>query len=270
MATTVFYTSGVTLTVPADYNSAANTWDAIGGGQGGGDASTVCCIGFSGTGGKGGGWCQIVNQTLTASSTPTCQIGAGGGHANPAGSGTDTLLKDNSSVTVLLAAGGNSGTTQVGTTKKTGGNGGAGAFPGGGGGGGGAAGSTANGANGVGGGADNGGAGGRGDPNAGGVGGAGGIFLGAAAVAGSPGTEYEGVKGSGGGGGGGDVNNNSGANGGLYGGGAGAGGGSVGAGGNGRNGLLILVYTPASTLTYIPPQLNELPSAYNTQTLVAY
>src|SRR4051794_1379095 len=101
MATIVFFTSGTSLAIPSDYNSASNSWEAIGGGGG----ATYSA------GGGGGEWRKIVNASYTASATRTCAIDAGGAGAtvngNPGGNATFTqLLADNNSTVALKAIGG--------------------------------------------------------------------------------------------------------------------------------------------------------------------
>lgn len=259
-----YLTSGTTWTVPADWNSASNTIEAIGAGGNGGNGATSQ-FGGSGTGGGGGAYASISNQTLTPSSTVNVQVGAS----------KDSYLQDNSNSTVLLAQKGTNGDTfgnssgqgpsgglasaSIGTVKYNGGKGGDadgfGSSAGFGASGGGAAASAAGaGEAGV----DtpagfNGSAGGN--VPSGATGGAGGVTGSSAAVVGGSGTEWDASHGSGAGGGGGyyqaSVGGN-GANGGSYGGGAGGGGagnagpGSNGVGGTGAQGIIVITYTPST------------------------
>src|SRR3954447_12956383 len=102
MATIVFFTSGTSLAIPSDYNSASNSWEAVGGGGG---ASYECGAG-------GGEYRKIVNEPYTAGASRTIAIDAGGAGAtvngNAGGNATFTqLLKDNNSTVALKAIGGN-------------------------------------------------------------------------------------------------------------------------------------------------------------------
>jgi hypothetical protein len=225
LLTTVFLTSGTSWTTDATWNNASNTVECIGAGENGD---------FSGTpsGGAGGDYAKVVNQT--ASGSISIQIGA---NALPA---TDTWWKTTGTV---LAKGGGSTSTSVGSTTFAGGAGGTGGHSNGGGGGG-AAGPNGAGGNGFADTASGYGAGGTGDNGLGGAGGAGGgnTFPN---NPGGNGTEFDATHGSGGGG-------NGGGNGGLYG---GAGGGV----GNGVQGLIVLTWTPAGGASQTPynpwPQL---------------
>lgn len=209
----IMLTSGVSWTVPADWNSLNNSIECIGGGgHGSGTGST-------GGGGGGGAYSKIINLALTPGASVSYQIGAAGG----AGVAADSWF---SSTATLLAKGGVSATTNtgafggfaasgVGTTLYSGGNGGNAAGNAGGGGGGGAAGNLGDGKNGGsasndggGGGGGNGGgttngansttaAGGNGGHNASGTGG------GTRGTSGNDGND--GTNGGGGGGGGNDA-----------------------------------------------------------------
>lgn len=145
----IFLTSGTTWTVPADWDSANNTIEAIGGGGGG----------FSTRGGGGAAYSKTNNLVLTPGSTVTIRIGAGGA---PWADGGDTWLSTTGSAPsatsqgVLAKAGrygdpgpGGSASAGVGHVKYSGGQGapwgGAGSSNPGGGGGGGAAGPNGNG-----------------------------------------------------------------------------------------------------------------------------
>jgi hypothetical protein len=128
MATTVFFVSGTSLTIPSNYNSASNTWEAIGGGGG---ASY-------GAGAGGAEYRKITNASYTSSATRTCQIGAGGTGSSTNGTagsnGTLTkLLADNNSTVALQANNGNGASygATVGGTAGTGGTGAGGNFNGG-------------------------------------------------------------------------------------------------------------------------------------------
>lgn len=230
-ATTNYFTSGTSTTIPSDWNSASNTITAIGGGANGADGTFDGKTGYAGVGGGGGACSRVTNQSYTASASRTRQIGA---------SGTDTFLKDDgNSTNAVLAKGAGSAGTQAGgdaasgtgTTKYSGGNGYA-VSAADGGGGGGAASATANGSNATGTGGANSGSGASG---------------GSANTNGSAGTELGSGYGAGGGGGAG-TGANVGKNGGNYGGGGGGGsaGGSTIAGGVAAGGLLVMEYTPAA------------------------
>lgn len=261
-ATVVFLTTGTSWTVPADWNNASNSIEVIGGGGGGGGGKTGAG-GGSGSGGGGGAYAKISNLSLTPSGSVTIQVGAAGtgGAAGANGTaGTATFFNGTacagasacgaagSNGLTSSATGGAGGTTagSVGTTLFAGGSGGGGSTGSGlkGGGGGGAA-----GLNGAGNSAAAGpSAGGSGDAGFGGAGGA----AGNPGVAGSGGTEYDATHGSGGGGGGGNVKNATatGGTGGAFGAGGGGGGGKA-AGGGGNQGLIVITYTPAATLTFV-------------------
>jgi hypothetical protein len=244
-----FLTSGTSWTVPADWNSASNTIEVIGGGGAGG-ASGGLGIG----GGGGGAYAEIANLSLTPSNSVSYQVGAGApavafGNGNGT-SGGDTYFNGAGATCAsqsICAKGGNGGSgtslgvsaqggtaaSSVGTIKNSGGNGGAGnATKGGdpGSGGGGAAGP--NGAGGAGGG--NAAPGGTGDNGHGGAGGG-------SQTPGGVGTEWDSSHGSGGGGGGSSNGTSNGAIGGKYGGGGGGG------GGGGAGGLIVIKYAPLST-----------------------
>lgn len=283
-ATVTFLTSTTgsnqTYTSPSDWNNASNIVETIGAGGSGGRGAGGSNGGASG--GGGGGWSQITNFTFATpgTTTATYQLGTGGPSTslstqNSKGDGTaggDTWFNAatlagssvgakgggpgvgyNSSVTVNGGAGG-AAASGTGTTKKSGGRGGNVTSSGGGKatGGGGAAGSTADGnagtdlaANGMsnGGAADNGGSG-----------------AGTAGTAAQPtgggggnGSEWDASHGSGGGGGGTQATGSAAltaGSGGNYGG----GGGGVSAfsstnrvhtSGAGRQGIIVVTYTPA-------------------------
>lgn len=262
--TIIKLTSGTSWTVPLDWNNQDNYIECFGGGAGG-----------SRGGGGGGAWSKRTNLTLTVGSFVTYAVGAGGASNGSGGStwfnGTSyndascaaqngtiptggqasacrggngvTILNPSSAYPGFAYSGGNGGTVNAGQY--------------GGGGGGGAAGSFGNGNNGSNAGANiggNGGAGSGGTANGGGSGGTGGTAnttAGAATVGGNGSSTN-----NAGGGGGGAYGESTytfglaGAAGGEYGG--GGGGGSYAAffpsgnGGAGKQGLIIIGYTPAS------------------------
>lgn len=222
--TRIFLTTGDSWQVPADWNSADNSIECIGGGG----AGSSGVGGHGGCGGGGGAYSKIVNLALTPDSFVDYAIGGA------------TWLKD---ISTVLAKGGSNGLTYsggaggaatdgVGSTKYSGGDGAAYAEVKGGGGGG-AAGLYGNGGNAYFVGNDM--HGGTGDAGHGGVGGVNGSNGGA-------GQEYDSTHGSGGGGGGGQQSS-TGGYGGYYGGGGG-GGGEGASGSGGRAGLIIITYTP--------------------------
>lgn len=129
---TVFIQQGTTTwTVPSDWNSASNSFDAIGAGGGGASDSTS----QAGTSGGGGEWRRLTNQTYTPGNVITVQVGAGGAGGaqatagNDGSAGTSTFIKnDANSSTVLQANPGgggikNAGTAGAGGTGGTGGTG---------------------------------------------------------------------------------------------------------------------------------------------------
>lgn len=282
-ATVTFLTttgSNQTFTLPVDWNNASNTIETLGaGGSGSGQINDTAA---HNTGGGGGAYNSITNQTLSANAT--YQIGAGGASVTTQVAGNpgtaDTWFCTTSgncasiagTAVVVGSKAGNGGIT--GTGSRQGGEGGLAAsgigagFDGGDGGdltgasgsgvsgGGGAAGASGAGVNGVdnattstgintAGGAGNAGTGG------GGTGGASASADPATATAGGGGTNFDATHGSGGGGGGGwstGTGLGTGGSGGLYGAGGGAarsrGGGTI-SSGAGRQGLIVVTYTPA-------------------------
>lgn len=236
--TTIVLTSGTTWSVPADWNSANNSIECIGGG-GGGFATT----GAGGGGGGGGGYAKAVNVTLTPSTSVKYKIG-NGGSAGVAGGPTYFCQATTSctSVTagnVVAGARGGSGATSAtgasggsasglaGAVRFSGGNGGSDLGAWGGGGGGGAGGPFGAGGNGGnasaapydgagGGGASGGGANGASAVNThnGGPGGSNNFGLGQGA-GGVYNNDGPGVSGFDGGGGGGGTTNLQGGDGGL-------------------------------------------------------
>ncbi|HEU0155154.1 MAG TPA: hypothetical protein VFQ82_03730, partial [Stellaceae bacterium] len=74
-------------TVPADWNSSANTIEVIGGGGGGINAGDVSGA-FGGQGGGGGAYSKITNLALTGGGSVNFSVGAGGsGGASPTAGG---------------------------------------------------------------------------------------------------------------------------------------------------------------------------------------
>ena len=220
----IYLTTGTSWTVPANWNSASNTIECIGGGGGGRGG-----VDSSGCGGGGGGaYSKISNLALTAGGSVTYQVGSGGAAGSAGG---DSYFNGASLGAASVGAKGGNGATSgsggsggvadsgVGTTKNSGGNGG-GAGSRGAGAGGGAAGPKGAGANGGNGGTPpvDPGAGGGGGGNGGGSAGANAVAsqtvganggnnsLGAGAGAG--GNNANGSPGTNGGGGGGGAGTN--------------------------------------------------------------
>ena len=118
-----FVTSGTSVTIPSDWNSSSNTIECIGAG---GNGANSVASNNSGSGGGGGSYAKITNQPLSSGSV-SIQVATGG-------SGNNTYLQNNSSVTVLdCGAGGNASGTTAGSagtvvngTGYSGGTGGAG------------------------------------------------------------------------------------------------------------------------------------------------
>ena len=229
--TYVFYaTSGTTVAIPACWNNANNSIEAIGAGINGqsGGASN------GGNGGNGGCYAEITN--VTTSGSVAIQIGVANGTVGAGTSKTSNTWFKNGST--LVGSGGDAvGTNCVGTTKNAGGVAGAfsSSFGGGGGGAGGPNGAGGAGSPGVGGAGDN------------GFGGTGGTYSGSPSFNGGDGAEYTsnpgGVSAGSGGGGSGSFSG-FGGSGGNYG---GAGGGGAGApgypGGTATGGILVFTYT---------------------------
>ena len=247
-ATVIFLTTGTSWTVPANWNSANNTIEVIGGGGGGEvGAGSGGSANQGGGGGGGGAYAKISNLTLTANGSVTIQVGAGGASA---ANGTDTWFNSSTCAGASTCAkagstgafptggvGGPSGTS-VGTTVFSGGSGGNGQAVKSTNGGGGGGGAGLNGAGTVGAASPT-ATGGSGDA---GFGGAGGVV---GSGVGGNGTEWSASYGSGGGGGGANANGIAGGAGGTYGAGGGGGRGTAGAGGAGIQGLIVITYTPA-------------------------
>ncbi|MDD5487187.1 MAG: DUF2341 domain-containing protein, partial [Dehalococcoidales bacterium] len=267
-APTIIYitdTASTSWTVPADWNSGNNTIEVIGGGGGGANGS-ASSPGVGGGGGASGAYSIVSNVSLTPDSSVTINIGVGGGIATAAG---DTYFGSSTCATSYACGKGGSGASgqtkgsaqagSVGDTVNAGADGGdggpIGAVTGGGGGGGaGAGGPQGAGAAGTTSTDQNGGAGGTGGGGSGGTGGT------ANGGTGGNGTEWSSSPdyGSGGGGGGGLGGGNKGNGsaggaagtygaGGAGGGGMGKGGSSAGAGTAGKQGIIVITYTPAIT-----------------------
>lgn len=135
-ATVVMLTQDTSWTVPADWNDANNTIEAIGGGGGGAGGNGVATSG--GGGGGGGEYRRVANVSLTPGATIAYAVGAGG---NGGDSGADGADGGNTTfnTSTLIAIGGKLGTsaTGVGGGGGTGGTGAGANFDGGSGGGGG-------------------------------------------------------------------------------------------------------------------------------------
>src|SRR5262245_12922743 len=123
-------TSGTSVTIPGNWNAAANSIEAIGGGGGGHDAMV------SQPGGGGGAAYSRLNN-VSVSGTQTIQIGAGGarnsngtatwmridgGGTAPTTTGQGVLAQPGSGSTDNNGGAGGSSATSVGTTKNAGGN----------------------------------------------------------------------------------------------------------------------------------------------------
>lgn len=249
--------SNQTYTKPADWNNADNIIECLGGG-----ASGYTNLG---NGGAGGGYTKLTNITLAGNAT--YRVGAGG--LADGNDGGDTWFNDTVYPTTgtdkVGAKGGLTKTDTYGNasggastsgypaggTRYSGGDGGAGNSSGfGGAGGGGAAGKNGNGNTGATAPAnDNGSAGGSGDAGFGGAAGSAGV--GGAGGNGGNGTEWDATHGSGGGGGGGTGNtpDYAGGSGGNYGAGSGSGGYVSGSSPAGKQGLIVVTYTPAAVTT---------------------
>lgn len=239
-----------TFTVPSNWNSSNNSVAVIGGGAGG---AAGCSFGAGAViGGGAGAYASSSNLSFSPLASVTVIVGTGGnggvGECASSQSGADTLFNRTAGsantcadTVTVCANGGNSnssggqtaGNASKGTTLFVGGSG----FSLGGGGG-------AGGMNGAG--VDAAGiVGGNGGNGHGGSGGA-------ANTAGNPGTEFDGTHGSGGGGGGSNSTSIQAGAGGNYGAGGGGGDGSglgdgvQSNGGNGKQGLIIITYTPTA------------------------
>lgn len=273
LAVTDFLTSPTgsnqTWNSPSDWNNSDNTIYCVGGGGSGGRAQGAARL--EGAGGGGGCMMQALNFQVASPGTTTATYQIGAGHAGSAGTGSQagtaggiSWFNDtsnpgagsdatkcsaddgNAGGASSAANGGQGGQTSAswGTSGFNGGNGGgctAGPSSWCGSGAGGAGGTTGDGANGD-----------TATSTVGSAGGAGGATNGGSAGAADggsagAGTAFEGTHGAGGGGGGRQANSGTAGAGGLYGG----GGGGVAANsgtltsGAGRQGLIVVVYTPA-------------------------
>jgi hypothetical protein len=246
--TVIFLTSGMSWTVPNNWNNANNTIEAIG--AGGAHTSS------SATAGAGGGsYSEISNLALTPGNSVPYQVGTSGA-ASPGGmTWFNGTTYSNASVNAKGGCNPSSNTTctnstsnNIGSVIYVGGEGGSNLDEDGwAAGGGGAAGPHGAGGNGHDSHTSSGGAGGIGDNGYGGAGGAGSDGQ---ASPGGTGAEYTvtagGTAGSGGGGGAGADRNGAGSTGGAYGG--GAGGGTTSSTVLGGNGLLVITYAPNPAL----------------------
>src|SRR5262249_34384471 len=77
--TRVYLTTGVSWTVPSDWNNTTNTIQCIGGGGGGVDGSVA--VGGAGGSGGGGAYASISNLTLIPGATVEYRVGTGGARA---------------------------------------------------------------------------------------------------------------------------------------------------------------------------------------------
>lgn len=94
----IVLTSGTTWSVPADWNSSANTIEVIAGGGGGGGATSGATRAASG--GGGGGYSRTVNVSLTPSTDVTYAVGAAGAagaNSSDGGTGGDSYLCNSTS-----------------------------------------------------------------------------------------------------------------------------------------------------------------------------
>lgn len=223
-------TSNQTVSTPADWNNASNYVDCIGTG---GWTSTGDSQGW---GGHGGAWARKNNVSLTGSITYRLSAGTVNIRRDTWFNGTTLASASVGAEGGETLADGGTAANSVGDTKYSGGSGHAFVSAGNGGGGGGAGGLNGNGVAAP---DENGGAG---DNGSGGTGGVGTRLSTGNGGNGGNGAEYDATHGSGGGGGG---SGNAGGDGGLYGGGAGAGGFHE-AEQAGRQGLIVLRYTPGT------------------------
>ncbi len=262
-------TASTTWVVPNDWNNASNTIELIAGGGAGGIGSGT---GNSGNGGGGGAYAAIINFSTTTGASVKIQVGGGGQSTSASGTpsffnwnntgSTSTCSASTMSVCAMPGLGGLNGTngqgalggsssTSVGTTKYSGGKGGnQNNTSSSGGGGGGAGGKNDNGKYTA---VTTSTTGGQGDGTFGGAGGG----PGNPGITGATGTEWAATVGSGGGGGGANASGGTGGLGGQYGGGGGGGGRSSGVAGKGRQGVIVITYTPNAVLSV---------STYGTQT----
>src|ERR1035437_7988626 len=255
----IILTSGTSWTVPSDWNNSSNKIEAIGGGGGGNNTSSY----YATAGGGGGGYANISNLTLTSGNSVPITIGAGGVGVGCMGScGSTTGGNTTFNGTSVGAGGGKPGNNIGYGTGGAGGNvlygtgysGGKGGSADTAGQNGGAGGGSASGPHRIGydGSASSGVYSGYSDWADARFGGAGvGGGYGTAGIPGNPGTEW-GTAGSGSGAAGPSGGLSvAGKNGGLYGGGgSGANKGSGQRGGSGAQGVIVITYTPNSTVTH--------------------
>ncbi len=270
-AKTIILTSGTGWTVPSDWNNSSNKIEVIGGGGGGSDFSY-----YSDVGGGGGAYAKVSNVTLSPGGYIPITIGAGGtgGQSSSvnATAGGNTTFNN----TTVGAGGGQPGLNSFSGGNLVGGTGGTvlygTGYSGGNGGNSDSINTNYTDAGGGGGAAGPNGPGQAGGAPAGqacGAGGAGDAGSGGATVSsvinfsgycvgaiGNNGTEW-GTAGSGSGASGPGSNNNgtgaynNGSNGGLYGGGgSGSNSGFSTKGGNGASGVIVITYSPATTITH--------------------
>lgn len=275
-------TSSSTYTLPSDWNNSNNTIECIGGGGSGGASNRSTSVASCAAGGGGGGYGKYTNLILSTNATYKCGIGGSSVNRTTVGAtsgnaGTETWFNGADYATASVGgsfgsggaalSSGSSGTANggaggggKGTSSFTGGRGGNAGATGTqrvGSGAGGAAGLNGNGNNGVDISATTGTAsnGGSGDA---GFGGAGGVVGGT--ITGGNGTEWSASYGSGGGGAGaetGTASATAGSGGDYGGGGGGVGGGTTTAAsssvtsGSGKQGLVVVTYTPGIFLANI-------------------
>jgi hypothetical protein len=98
----IFLTSGTSWVVPNDWNDAANTIEALGGGSGGQNGG-VGAGSRGGGGGGGGAYAISTNVALTRGASVFVQVGAGGAAAS---AGTETWLNKSSNAIPTLASDG--------------------------------------------------------------------------------------------------------------------------------------------------------------------
>lgn len=267
-ATTTFLTAttATSYSRPTDWNNANNSIETVGPGAPG---NTITTSSSSCGGGGGGAYSKATNQTIDATNTYKCGPGT-------TTTSDVTYFKNNSSVTLCSAYGGVRGgavsggtgssvgtgglaSSGVGSLKYNGGSAPSSISVGTATGAGGAASSAGAGGNGVAPGSAGGGAGGTsGSGLAGGTGGSGTSVVGGA---GGNGTEWQVSPaygcGSGGAGSKRDNQDTPGGSGGNYGGGGGGCNvvGGVAYAGSGRQGLVVITYTPGSSMLYNNPML---------------
>jgi len=262
--TVITSSPGTTQTITSDstWSNTVNIVEAIGAGT---DAAKGAGNGSSGAGGGGGAYTSIKNMQFATPGTTQAFVRVGADSA-PAGTVGDSWLTQTSPgttypVSAQVGLGAKGATPLASTTTTTSGAGGASASAytnpatdaittsGGASGAAGGTGASGGGGGGAGGDDATGGAGGAG-PGAGGSGNNGIDGGGAGGSAGNPGTpggdglNINRVQGSGGGGGGANALGGTGGAGGLYGGGGGGGGRATGTAGVGKQGIVVLSWSP--------------------------